>query len=194
MGSQPRATEVQSLATGLVKRSGEGVGVGARAELLDAGRQPTAVRADGRQAGGSARGRRHARREDFRRLRRDVSRKREGTPRASPAGASLRLPPPRNQPDRPASRPFSQGADGRDHNPYGFSVWLAGGGIKGGITYGATDEFGYHAVENICTVYDLWATVLDLLGVDHEELTYRYSGRDYRLTDVHGRPIREIMA
>jgi uncharacterized protein (DUF1501 family) len=90
--------------------------------------------------------------------------------------------------------PFSQGADGRDHNPYGFSVWLAGGGVKAGTIHGVTDEFGYHAVENICTVYDLWATVLHLLGVDHEELTYRYSGRDYRLTDVHGHPIREIIA
>ena len=90
--------------------------------------------------------------------------------------------------------PFSQGADGRDHNPYGFSVWLAGGGVKAGTIHGATDEFGYHAVENIHTVYDLWATVLHLLGVDHEELTYRYSGRDYRLTDVHGHPIREIIA
>jgi hypothetical protein len=66
--------------------------------------------------------------------------------------------------------------------------------VKAGTIHGATDEFGYHAVENICTVYDLWATVLHLLGVDHEELTYRYSGRDYRLTDVHGHPIREIMA
>ena len=89
--------------------------------------------------------------------------------------------------------PFSQGADGRDHNPYGFSVWLAGGGVKAGTIHGATDEFGYHAVENICTVYDLWATVLHLLGIDHEELTFRSGGRDYRLTDVHGHPIREII-
>ena len=66
--------------------------------------------------------------------------------------------------------------------------------MKAGTIHGATDEFGYHAVENIHTVYDLWATVLHLLGVDHEELTYRYSGRDYRLTDVHGHPIREIIA
>jgi hypothetical protein len=82
--------------------------------------------------------------------------------------------------------PFSQGSNGRDHNPYGFSVWLAGGGIRGGTIYGATDEFGYHVVENKCTIYDLWATVLHQLGIDHERLTYRYSGRDFRLTDVHG--------
>ncbi len=90
--------------------------------------------------------------------------------------------------------PFSQGSDGRDHNPYGFSVWLAGGGVKGGTIYGATDELGYYAIENKCTVYDLWATVLHQLGVDHEELTYRYSGRDFRLTDVHGHVLRDILA
>jgi len=90
--------------------------------------------------------------------------------------------------------PFSQGSNGRDHNPYGFSVWMAGGGIKGGTIYGATDELGYHVVENKCTVYDLWATVLHQLGVDHERLTYRYGGRDFRLTDVHGNVIREILA
>ncbi|MFM2093273.1 MAG: hypothetical protein RIS70_397 [Planctomycetota bacterium] len=90
--------------------------------------------------------------------------------------------------------PFAQGSDGRDHNPFGFSVWLAGGGIKGGSTYGATDELGYHAVENVSTVYDLWATVLHLLGVDHEALTYRFGGRDFRLTDVHGKVIRPILA
>ena len=90
--------------------------------------------------------------------------------------------------------PFSQRADGRDHNPFGFSIWLAGGGVKGGTVYGATDELGYHAVENVTTVYDLWATVLHLLGVDHVNLTYRYGGRDFRLTDVHGNVIREILA
>ena len=90
--------------------------------------------------------------------------------------------------------PFSQGADGRDHNPYGFSVWMAGGGVKGGTIHGATDDLGYYAVENKCTVYDLWATVLHQLGVNHEGLTYRYSGRDFRLTDVHGNVIREILA
>jgi len=82
--------------------------------------------------------------------------------------------------------PFSQGSDGRDHNPYGFSMWAAGGGFKGGTTYGETDDFGYHAVENKTTVYDLWATVLHQLGINHDDLTYRYAGRDVRLTDVHG--------
>ena len=90
--------------------------------------------------------------------------------------------------------PFAQGSDGRDHNPFGFSVWLAGGGIKGGSTYGATDDLGYHAVENVSTVYDLWATVLHVLGVDYEALTYRFGGRDFRLTDVHGNVIRDILA
>ncbi len=90
--------------------------------------------------------------------------------------------------------PFSQGSNGRDHNPFGFSVWLAGGGVKGGTIYGTTDEFGYHVVENKCTVYDLWATVLHQLGVDHQRLTYRYGGRDVRLTDVHGNVLREILA
>jgi hypothetical protein len=90
--------------------------------------------------------------------------------------------------------PFAQGTDGRDHNPFGFSVWLAGGGVKGGSTYGATDDLGYHAVENVATVYDLWATVLHQLGVDHEALTYRFGGRDFRLTDVHGNVIRDILS
>jgi uncharacterized protein (DUF1501 family) len=89
--------------------------------------------------------------------------------------------------------PFAQGSDGRDHNPYGFSVWLAGGGVRGGTIYGATDDLGYHAVEQVATVYDLWATVLHLLGVDHERLTYRHGGRDFRLTDVHGTVIDEIL-
>ncbi len=90
--------------------------------------------------------------------------------------------------------PFSQGSNGRDHNPYGFSVWLAGGGVKGGTIYGATDELGYYAIADKCTVYDLWATVLNQLGVDHERLTYRYSGRDFRLTDVHGRVLKGVLA
>lgn len=90
--------------------------------------------------------------------------------------------------------PFSQGSDGRDHNPFGFSLWMAGGGLRGGVTYGATDEFGYHAVEKPCTVYDLWATVLHQLGVDHEALTYRFSGRDIRLTDVHGNVLTDLLA
>jgi hypothetical protein len=83
---------------------------------------------------------------------------------------------------------------GRDHNPYGFSVWLAGGGVKGGTVYGATDEFGFKAVENPVHVHDLHATMLHLLGFDHEAFTYRYAGRDFRLTDVRGKVIREIVA
>jgi hypothetical protein len=90
--------------------------------------------------------------------------------------------------------PFSQGSDGRDHNPYGFSVWFAGGGVKGGTIHGATDDLGYYAIEGQCTIYDMWATVLHQLGVDHEKLTYRFGGRDFRLTDVHGNIIREILA
>ena len=90
--------------------------------------------------------------------------------------------------------PFSQGSNGRDHNPYGYSVWLAGGGVKGGTIYGATDELGYHVTENKCDIYDLWATVLHLMGLDHEELTYRHGGRDLRLTDVHGRVIQDVIA
>ena len=89
--------------------------------------------------------------------------------------------------------PFSQAGNGRDHNPYGFSLWLAGGGIRGGMVYGSTDEFGYHAAENPCSVYDLWATVLHQLGVDHEGLTFRFSGRDIRLTDVHGHVLRPVL-
>jgi hypothetical protein len=90
--------------------------------------------------------------------------------------------------------PFSQGSDGRDHNPYGFSIWMAGGGIKGGTVYGSTDEFGYHVTENKCDFYDLWATVLHQLGLDHEYLTYRHGGRDLRLTDVHGRVLHPILS
>ena len=89
--------------------------------------------------------------------------------------------------------PFAQGSDGRDHNPQGFSLWLAGGGIRGGMTYGATDEYGYHAIENIVTPYDLQATLLHLLGIDHERLTFRFGGRDIRLTDVHGHVLRDIL-
>ena len=83
---------------------------------------------------------------------------------------------------------------GRDHHPRCFTVWLAGGGIKGGTVYGATDELGMHAVENVCTFHDLHATMLHLLGLDHTRLTYRFGGRDFRLTDVHGRVVREIVA
>ena len=90
--------------------------------------------------------------------------------------------------------PFSQGSNGRDHNPFGFSAWMAGGGIKGGSIYGATDEYGYHAVHKPTTFYDMWATVLHQLGIDHEELTYRYAGRDVRLTDVHGHVLHDIIS
>lgn len=90
--------------------------------------------------------------------------------------------------------PFSQGSNGRDHNPQGFSLWMAGGGIRGGTIYGATDELGYHAVEDSCTIYDIWATVLHQLGVDHQVLTFRSGGRDFRLTDVHGRLLEEVIA
>ncbi len=90
--------------------------------------------------------------------------------------------------------PFAQGTNGRDHNPYGFSIWMAGGGVKGGHTYGATDEFGYKAIEQVSTVYDLWATVLHLMGLDHEALTYLYGGRNLRLTDVHGHVMQDILA
>ncbi len=90
--------------------------------------------------------------------------------------------------------PFAQGTIGRDHNPFGFSLWLAGGGLKKGFIYGQTDEFGYRVVENKCTVHDLHATVLHLLGLDHERLSYRFGGRDYTLTDVHGHVIRGILA
>lgn len=89
--------------------------------------------------------------------------------------------------------PTSQGDDGRDHNHHGFTVWLAGGGVKGGTIYGATDEFGFKAVENPVHVHDLHATMLHLMGLNHEQLTYRYSGRDFRLTDVHGRVVKEII-
>jgi uncharacterized protein (DUF1501 family) len=90
--------------------------------------------------------------------------------------------------------PYTEGVDGRDHNPEGYSVWLAGGGVKGGIAHGKTDEFGFAAIEDKVHYHDLHATILHLLGLDHERLTYRYSGRDFRLTDVHGRVVHEILA
>ena len=90
--------------------------------------------------------------------------------------------------------PVSEGGTGRDHNPYGFTVWLAGGGVRGGTVYGATDDFGFRAVDRPVEVHDLHATILHLLGFDHERLTYRYAGRDSRLTDVHGRVISDILA
>lgn len=89
--------------------------------------------------------------------------------------------------------PYAQdNGTGRDHNPGGFTVWLAGGGVKPGITYGATDDFGHSAIENRVHMHDLHATILHLMGVDHTKLTYRYAGRDYRLTDVHGKIISDI--
>ena len=90
--------------------------------------------------------------------------------------------------------PTSEKKTGRDHNHYGFTVWMAGGGVRGGISYGATDCFGCTAVENPVHIHDLHATILHLMGLDHERLIYRYSGRDFRLTDVHGKVIKEIIA
>jgi hypothetical protein len=90
--------------------------------------------------------------------------------------------------------PTGENPDGREHHPFGFTMWLAGGGIKGGIVHGATDDYGWHAVKDKVHVHDLHATVLHLLGLDHERLTYRHGGRDYRLTDVSGRVVRELLA
>lgn len=90
--------------------------------------------------------------------------------------------------------PTAQGTDGRDHNPHGFTMWMAGGGVKGGFAYGATDDYGYYAVENKMHVNDLHATILHLLGMDHERLTYRYAGRDFRLTDVAGQVAKDIIS
>jgi hypothetical protein len=89
--------------------------------------------------------------------------------------------------------PFAQGSDGRDHNPYGFSIWMAGGGVRGGMIYGATDEHGYRVVENPVTIHDLHATMLHLMGIDHTQLTFRFGGRDMRLTDVYGNVIHAII-
>ena len=88
---------------------------------------------------------------------------------------------------------FQAGASGRDHNPAGFTAWLAGAGVKTPYSYGATDDFGYRAVENIATVYDLHATILHLLGMNHERLTFYHNGFERRLTDVHGHVITELM-
>lgn len=90
--------------------------------------------------------------------------------------------------------PTSENGDGRDHNHYGFSMWLAGGGVRGGLTYGETDDFGFRAVHNRVHIHDLHATILALLGLNHERLTYRYAGRDFRLTDVAGKVIQPILA
>jgi hypothetical protein len=89
--------------------------------------------------------------------------------------------------------PHSAGSNGRDHHPEGFTIWLAGGGVQGGIVYGATDELGMHAEENVATMHDLHATVLHLLGLDHERLTFRFGGRDFRLTDVHGNVMHSVV-
>lgn len=89
--------------------------------------------------------------------------------------------------------PFAQGSDGRDHNPYGYSIWMAGGGVRGGMTYGATDEFGYKAVDKPLEIHDLHATMLHLLGIDHTRLTFTFGGRDMRLTDVHGHVIEDLL-
>ena len=90
--------------------------------------------------------------------------------------------------------PFAQGSNGRDHNQFGFSVWLAGGGVKSGSVYGATDEWGYKVVQGRAEIHDLHATMLHLLGVDHKRQTFRFGGRDMRLTDVHGEVIKEVLA
>ena len=90
--------------------------------------------------------------------------------------------------------PTSQGTNGRDHNPHGFTMWMAGAGVKGGYAYGATDDFGYYAIENKMHVNDLHATILHILGIDHERLTYRYASRDFRLTDLAGRVAKDILA
>ncbi len=90
--------------------------------------------------------------------------------------------------------PFAQGSNGRDHSPFGFSLFLCGGGARGGVTYGATDDYGYRAVENRCELHDLHATMLHLAGMDHKRLTYRFSGRDMRLTDVHGNVLHDIVS
>jgi uncharacterized protein (DUF1501 family) len=90
--------------------------------------------------------------------------------------------------------PYAQNGDGRDHNNKGYTTWMAGGGVKGGFSYGSTDEHGAAAVEDKCHIHDWHATILSLLGLDHEQLTYRYAGRNFRLTDVHGKVIDKITA
>jgi hypothetical protein len=90
--------------------------------------------------------------------------------------------------------PTAQGGTGREHHPFGFTMWMAGGGVKGGIVHGATDEFGWHAVQDKVHVHDLHATILHLMGLDHEKLTFRHDGRDFRLTDVYGKVVHPILA
>lgn len=90
--------------------------------------------------------------------------------------------------------PTAQGSNGRDHNPHGFTIWMAGGGVKGGMAYGETDEYGYYALRDKMHVHDLHATILHILGINHEALTFRHAGRDFRLTDVHGTVARAILS
>jgi uncharacterized protein (DUF1501 family) len=89
---------------------------------------------------------------------------------------------------------FQKGAKGRDHNPAGFTCWMAGAGVKKGFSHGATDEFGYKSIENVVTVHDFHATILHLLGLDHERLTYYHNGLERRLTDVHGEVVQAVLA
>jgi uncharacterized protein (DUF1501 family) len=88
---------------------------------------------------------------------------------------------------------MGQRRDGRDHNPHGFTMWFAGGGFKPATRYGATDDYGYHAIENPVSIYDMHATILHAMGIDHQKLTYKHAGRDYRLTDVYGEPIKDLL-
>ena len=90
--------------------------------------------------------------------------------------------------------PTAEGTNGREHHPFGFTMWMAGGGIRGGMVHGATDEFGWHAEVDKVHVHDLHATILHLMGLNHLKLTYRHGGRDYRLTDVHGEVVNKILA
>ena len=90
--------------------------------------------------------------------------------------------------------PVSEKSQGRDHNPHGFLMWMAGGGVKGGVSYGETDEIGYKAAVDPVSVHDVHATILHLLGLDHKRLTYAHNGRKFRLTDVHGEVLRKILA
>ena len=89
--------------------------------------------------------------------------------------------------------PFAQGTNGRDHNPSACSMWMAGAGVKGGTIYGQTDDYGYRVIENEVTVHDLHATMMHLMGINHKQLTFRFGGRDMRLTDVHGHVIKDIL-
>ena len=90
--------------------------------------------------------------------------------------------------------PVAQGDNGRDHNPQGYTMWMAGAGVKGGLAYGATDDYGYYATENKVHIHDLHATILRLLGIDHTKLTYHYAGRDFRLTDIYGEIVHDLLA